>query len=67
MEDEINQDAIAAFVDKVQQIADVAEDFSEWADDMAGIAPDEVTWQTVADMNEILARLTKAAEFAGIR
>jgi len=64
---ETNDEAINVFLIKVQQIADVSADFSEWADHMCNIAPDDVTWQTVADLIEILSRLLRAAEFAGVR
>lgn len=58
--------ALAAYIDRIARIAALAEALAEFADDHGGVAPDDVTWEHVANVTEVANRLADVAGFIGM-
>ena len=61
-----NQQALEAYMAKMEQAKALIAALAEWADDMGNVSPDDVDWSHVGDVTEVVSYLTEAAQFIGV-
>ena len=66
MNEQPNENALAAYIAHIADIATIAARLVEYADDHGGVDPDDINWTHVSDLTEVVKALRGAASWAGI-
>jgi len=57
--------ALDAYIKRTAEAAELLKRVSEYLDDMGEVAPDDVTWGNVGDMNRIIEKLSEIVAMCG--
>jgi len=61
-----NEQAVGIYIKQMGEISNIARHLEDFADEHGYVSPDDITWETVAGVNHVLALLKQAAAFVNI-